>query len=79
MWSALRDIAGIVTPNAEPAIFTATLMAFGERAQPHVTVFHDATGPRAVIAGRRSIRRLPCRIGYLTIQSPPLRCLDIVY
>ncbi|MHC4217256.1 MAG: GNAT family N-acetyltransferase [Planctomycetota bacterium] len=78
-WVALRDAHGTATPNADPHRFAATVEALGEDVQPHVTLLGDAGEPRAIIIGRRSTRKLGCRVGYLPFPSPRLRCLDVVY
>jgi CelD/BcsL family acetyltransferase involved in cellulose biosynthesis len=78
-WSELRDRKGMATPNTDPRIFAATARAMRETSAPHVALFHDGSGPRAIVIGRRSRRRLRCRLGYVHLRSPRLRCLDVVY
>ncbi|MHC4416215.1 MAG: GNAT family N-acetyltransferase [Planctomycetota bacterium] len=78
-WRALRDTHGMATPNAEPRHYAATVEALGSACRPDVTLFYDDTGPRAIIIARRSTRPSGCRLGYLTLPWPRLRCLDIVY
>jgi hypothetical protein len=78
-WIALRTAHGAATPNAEPQRFAATVEALGADVEPHVTLLGDASDPRAIIVARRSTRKLGCRVGYLSLPSPRLRCLDVVY
>lgn len=78
-WIALRTAHGAATPNAEPQRFAATVEALGADVEPHVTLLGDVSDPRAIIVARRSTRRLGCRVGYLSLPSPRLRCLDVVY
>jgi len=78
-WNALRRSHGSATPNADPHRFAATVEALGDGVEPHVTLLGEADDPRAIIVARRSTRKLGCRIGYLPLPSPRLRCLDVVY
>jgi hypothetical protein len=78
-WIALRNRHGSATPNADPHRFAATIEALGDGVEPHVTLLGEADRPRAIIVARRSTRKLGCRVGYLPLPSPRLRCLDVVY
>jgi hypothetical protein len=78
-WIALRSAHGTTTPNADPQRFAATVEALGPDVRPHVTLLSDESTPRAIIIGRRSTRPAGCRLGYLSLPSPRLRCLDVVY
>jgi CelD/BcsL family acetyltransferase involved in cellulose biosynthesis len=78
-WRALRDEYGIGAPNSEPALFTATVRSMGDAVSPHVVVIADDRMPRAIVIGRRSIRRARIRVGHSHVPSPRLRCLDVVY
>jgi hypothetical protein len=79
LWTSLRDAHGAPTPNSEPHRFAATVEALGPDVEPYVTVLGDSSNPRAMIIGRRSTRYLDCRVGYLSLPGPRLRCLDVVY
>jgi hypothetical protein len=79
LWTSLRDAHGAPTPNSEPHRFAATVAALGPGVEPHVTVLGDSSNPRAMIIGRCSTRSLGCRLGYLSLPGPTLRCLDVVY
>jgi hypothetical protein len=78
-WNALRRSHGSATPNTDPHRFAATVEALGDGVEPHVTLLGEADDPRAIIVARRSTRKLGCRVGYLPLPSPRLRCLDVVY
>ncbi|MHC5006188.1 MAG: GNAT family N-acetyltransferase [Planctomycetota bacterium] len=78
-WNALRRSHGSATPNADPHRFAATVEALGDGVEPHVTLLGEVDDPRAIIVARRSTRKLGCRVGYLPLPSPRLRCLDVVY
>ncbi|MHC4082998.1 MAG: hypothetical protein ACYSU2_16935, partial [Planctomycetota bacterium] len=78
-WNALRSSNGSATPNADPHRFSATVEALGAGVEPHVTLLGEVDCPRAIIVARRSTRKLGCRVGYLPLPSPRLRCLDVVY
>ncbi len=76
-WTALRNAHGLLTPNADPCLYAATVEALNAR--PDVTLLRDGDRPVAIIVGRRSIRPLGWRLGHLAVRSPRRRCLDIVY
>ncbi len=78
-WTELYDSLGIPTPNADYRHYVSTVEAFGNAHGPYVTLFADPRRPRAMIVARRSMRPIRFRLGYLSLPSPRLRCLDIVY
>ncbi len=78
-WNALRAQAPFTPPNADPDRFAVVTAHLGADVAPYVTVLSDGDRPRAMLIGRTSRRRVTHRFGYLSIRSPRLRCLDVVY
>ena len=59
--------------------YLTVIGAGGEGAKPHVMIIEKAGCAEALVIARVEPCRLPCRLGYLTMLSPPVRRLSIVH
>ena len=78
-WEHLQQRYGEAAPDAAPDLFAATLPVLGSGARPHVALFRDAEGPRALLVGRTVRRAVACRFGYYRVRTPRLHCLEVPY
>ncbi len=78
-WMTLRAQCGQNSPNSDYDWYRTTLETLGSSAQPYVVARESDGRLRSLIIGRYSRRRLPIPVGYLTAQTPRLRCMEIVY
>jgi len=78
-WETLRERAFPLSSNAEPGRYRITVESLGAGVRPHCVVFHDGDRPIGAIIARAVRRPAGCRFGYLTLRTPRLNCLEIVY
>jgi CelD/BcsL family acetyltransferase involved in cellulose biosynthesis len=84
-WELLRERCAIITPNADFDRFIATLRAIGtgeengNGPEPLTVLLSDKSGPRSMVVGRHARRRISCSLGYGRVNTPMMRCWDIVY
>lgn len=77
LWGHLVTSTERPTPNVEPARFLAVTQALG--AEPAILEMKDYSGCRGLIIARRERMRVTRRIGYLTLKTPYLDTLIVVY
>lgn len=53
--------------------------ARGEDVQPHVMAIEQDGRAEAMVVARVERTRVPCRVGYLTLLNPSIRCLSVVH
>ena len=78
-WWRFLEQQGEVTLDVMPEFFLAALEWLEGAPKPYVVVFRHESGPRGLIVGRTRTRRLTARLGYLTVRTPALRSLEVVY
>lgn len=77
LWRDLWAQAERPTPNAQPDRFLATARALGS--VPVILALADTDGRRGLIIARREPLRVSRRIGYLSVRTPMLDTLVVVY
>ena len=78
-WRQLRAAHRIDSPDADPEFFLGVYRELGSRVSPHIAVFRNQGSGCALLVARRSEQRLPLRIGSISIRTPRVRCLEIVF
>ncbi len=78
-WLQLYSRQPIVTPWSHPDRYVAELRVAAPGTAPHVTLLRGRAGQRGMIVGRTFDARLPCQVGYLTVQTPRVRLLHVVH
>jgi len=78
-WQQMQAQQPQPTPNADIDRYLATLRARNGKAKPWIIVFTRNNLTTNMVIGRIEKHQLRCRIGYITICKPSLRCLSIVY
>jgi CelD/BcsL family acetyltransferase involved in cellulose biosynthesis len=78
-WLSLRSSRGPLTSWADPDRYLAESRASSNETNPYVVKFADPCGPRAIIVGKISERKMPASLAYWTFETMTLRRLDIVY
>lgn len=78
---ALRQFWSSCSPprDADLDFFLFISDLYSEVERPHVVVLYDGDAPKALLAGRLEIGRLPIRLGYFALPVPTLRMLQIVH
>lgn len=78
---ALREFWGACNPprDADLDFFLFISDLYPEVERPHVLVLYDGELPRALLAGRLELCRLPLRLGYFALPVPAVRMLQIVH
>ena len=79
VWDALRTATDVPAISSDPDRFMATINATAQSTVPHVVVIGPAENPTAMLVGRSLRHRSRCRIGYVHIPTPKLRCLMIAH
>jgi len=78
---SLRDFWQSCRPGRDADLdfylFIADL--YPETLRPHVVAFYDRDGPKALLAGRLDICRLPIKIGYTALPLPTVKVLRFVH
>lgn len=75
----LRAASGMVVANNDAERFLAATAGMGAAVSPYALVVRDASAVRAILLGRMSRRRVACPVGYASLKTPRMRCLDVVY
>ncbi|MBW5438021.1 GNAT family N-acetyltransferase [Bradyrhizobium canariense] len=77
----LRQFWGSCSPprDADFDFFLFIVDLFPEVERVHVVVLYEEDVPKALLAGRIEVGRLPIRLGYFAIPVPKLRILQIVH
>ncbi|MBA7680463.1 hypothetical protein ES703_88779 [subsurface metagenome] len=66
-------------PNADIDRYLSVLEPIKDTAEPYIIVLRRNGHPEAMLIGRKSSTRISCKIGYLTLLKPSLRCISIGY
>ena len=78
-WRVLRKCSPALNPATDPNVFAALFSIPEDRSEPHVVLCRRGTSPCALLLGRIRVRADVARLGYLRIQKPKLRHLDVEY
>lgn len=83
---AIRDVWEQMQHNESPAHIDAdydrylsVLKAADESIKPYIILIKQNGCLKTMVIARTETRRIACRIGYLTILKPRMRCLSVVY
>lgn len=78
-WRRLQEECYAGRSPYSPKRVIAMMRAMGDRTKPHVLVQIKNGEVQSLLIARLDIRRIKCRIGYMYLPTPKLRCLNIVY
>jgi hypothetical protein len=78
---ALRKFWSACNPprDADLDFFLFISDLYPEVERPHVLVLYEGESPRALLAGRLELGRLPLRLGYFALPVPAVRIVQIVH
>lgn len=78
---ALREFWNSCNPprDADLEFFLFISDIYPEVERPHVVVLYEAGAPKALLAGRLEVGRVPVRLGYFALPVPTLRIVRIVH
>lgn len=79
IWEQMQRDEPRPVPNADIDRYLSVVKTSGEDVRPHITVMKCNGRPAAIMIGRIEQRRVDLKLGYMTLYSPMLRCLSIVY
>jgi hypothetical protein len=79
IWDQMLRSESTPVLNADIDRYLSVVESMKEEVQPYVIVLYNDSNPKAIVIGRIEKHRIKCRIGYMTIFKPSLRCLSIVY
>ena len=79
IWEQMQRNESMPVLNADIDRYLSVVESLKEEVQPYVIVLYYDSNPKAMVIGRIERQRITCRIGYMTIFKPSLRCLSIVY
>jgi hypothetical protein len=65
-------------PNADINGYLSFFKPLKDTVQPYIILSRSNGHPKAMLIGRNENTNISCRVGYLTLFSPSLRCLSIV-
>lgn len=66
-------------PNADIDRYLSVLEPIKDRVQPFIMLLRRNGYPEAMLIGRKGSTHIRCKIGYLTLLKPSLRCISIAY
>jgi len=66
-------------PNADIDRYLSVVEPIKDTVEPYIIVLRRNGHPEAMLIGRKSSTRISCKIGYLTLLKPALRCISIGY
>lgn len=75
----LREAHGLLSSWSDPERYCAEQRIAPADVQPHLAIFRDADGPRAMVLGRIATRRFAVSLGYWRVPTPNLRYLQVVH
>ncbi|MBN2180772.1 MAG: GNAT family N-acetyltransferase [Sedimentisphaerales bacterium] len=79
LWRQMQNNELSRIPNVDYEHYISVIESFGGRAEPFVMYFKRAGKALAMVVGRIEKNPVPLKVGYLTLLSPKLKCLNITY
>lgn len=78
-WRRLQQSCVVGGRPFDPTRIVATLRVMGGSSATHALVRSAGGDVVTMVIGRRDRRRIKCRVGYLTLPTPRLKCLNVTY
>jgi hypothetical protein len=79
IWMQMQRDESMPALNTDIDRYLSVMESMKETAQPYIIVLYNNNAPKAIVIGRIEAKQIACRVGYVTIFKPSLRCLTILY
>lgn len=79
LWQEMSRNESHSTPNADIDRYLSVLKTSGDNVRPYIILIKQNGHLKTMVVAITETRRIACRIGYLTILKPRMRCLSVVY
>jgi hypothetical protein len=78
-WEQMQREESAATINTDYDRYLSVLKMAGDRVQPYIILIKQKGHTKTMVVAVTETRQIACRIGYLTILKPKMRCLSVVY
>jgi hypothetical protein len=79
IWEQMQHEDPSAKIDADYDRYLSVLETAGDNIQPYIILIKQKGHPKTMVIACTHTRQITCRIGYLTILKPRMRCLSVVY
>ena len=79
IWEEMQSNESSAQVNADYERYLSVLKTTGDNVQPYIILIKHKDHLKTMVIAITETHQIACRIGYLTILKPRMRCLSVVY
>jgi len=79
VWERMHRSSSPLNPAVHPEIYFSEMKSAGADVEPYILLPGGNGRPEAMLVGRRMRHAVSCKVGYLDLLKPSLRCIFVDY